>query len=82
MIYQICDILVSGNTWDSAFLNISFEPQNSLTHQIWSIDRYKQGQYFCEILGTIWMAGANFRAIFNVAACSNYSIANYVKFPV
>ena len=29
------------------FLNISIE-NNSLSHQTWPIDRYKQGQYFQE----------------------------------
>ena len=55
---------------------------NSLTHQTWPIDRYKEGQYFSEIFWTIWRTGAKFQALFNLAACSNYSVTNYVKFPV
>ena len=32
-----------------AFLNISFEPQLiTQAQQTWSVDRYKQGQYFYE----------------------------------
>ena len=27
MVYQICDDMIAIGTWDSAFLNISFEPQ-------------------------------------------------------
>ena len=55
---------------------------NSLTHQTWSINRYKQGEYFSEIFCTIWRTGAKFQILFNSAICSNYSITNYVKFPV
>ena len=34
------------------------------------------------IFWTIWRTGAKFQALFNLAACSNYSTTNYVKFPV
>ena len=52
---------------------------NSVTHQTWSIDRCKLGQYFSEIFRTIWKTGAKFQALFNSATCSNYSINNCVK---
>ena len=55
---------------------------NSLSHQTWPIDRYKNRQYFSEILWAIWNTRAKFQALFNVATCSNYAITNYVKFPV
>ena len=55
---------------------------NSLTHQTWSIDRWKQEKYFSETFLTIWRTGVMFQALFNLATCSNYSIINYVKIPV
>ena len=51
------------------------------THQTWSIDRHKQGQYFSEIIWAIQKTGAKFQALFNLATCSNYSRTNCVKFP-
>ena len=56
--------------------------QNSWTHQTWSIDRYRQSQYFPEIFWTIWGTGAKFQVLFSLATFSNYSITNHVKFPV
>ena len=82
MIYQICDIMMSINTWDKRYFWIYLLNHNSLTHQTWSIDRYKQGQYFFKIFWTIWRTGVKFQALFNLATCSNYSITNYVKFPM
>ena len=55
---------------------------NSLTHQTWSIDKYKQGQHFSEFVWAIWATGAEFQTLFNWATCSKYLITNYVKFPV
>ena len=55
---------------------------NSLTHQTWSIDRCKQGQYFSKIFWATQRTGAKFQALFNLATCSNYSRTNYVKFSV
>ena len=49
------------------------------THYTWPIDRYKQGQYFSGIFWTIWRTGAKFQDLFNLATCSSYSIASYVK---
>ena len=77
MIYQICNAMISISTQDIYLLN-----HNLLSQQTWSIDRYKQGQYFYEIFWMIWRAGAKFQALFNLATCSNYSITNCVKFPV
>ena len=47
-----------------------------------SIDRYDQGKHFSDIFQTIWRTGAKFEALFKLATCSNYSITNYVKFPM
>ena len=80
IIYQICDVMMSISTWDRMHSNISFEPQ--LTHQTWSIDRYKLGQYFREMFWTIWRTGDKFRSLLNLATYSNYSRTDYVKFPV
>ena len=55
---------------------------NSLTHQTWSNDRYKQGEYFSETFWIIWMTGTKFCVFFNLATCFNYSITDYVKFPM
>ena len=76
MIYQICDVPMM-----MSILNISLN-HNSLTHQTWSIKRYKQAKYFTEIFWTIWRTGAKFQALFSLATCSYYSITNYVNFPV
>ena len=46
MIYQICDFMMIISTWDRVQFWIYLLNHNSLTHQIWSIDTYKQGQYF------------------------------------
>ena len=81
MILQICDVMRSISTWDGVYFWIYLLNHDSLTHQTWSIDRYKQRQYFSEIFLTIWRIGATFQALFNLAICSNYSITNYVKFP-
>ena len=54
----------------------------SLTHQTRWINRYKKGQYFSKIFWTIWWTGSKFQTLFILATCSNFSIANYVKFPV
>ena len=64
-----------------AFLNISLN-HNSLTRQIWSIDRYKQGQHFFEIFWMTCRTRAKFQTFSNLATCSNYSITNYAKFTV
>ena len=63
MIYQISDVIMSISTWDGAFLNIYILNHNSLTHQTWSIDRCKQGQYFSKIFWVIQKTGAKFQAL-------------------
>ena len=70
------------STWDRVHFLICLLNHSSLNHQTWSTDRYKQGQYFSEIFWTIWRTGAKFQALFNLTTCSNYSMTNYVKFPV
>ena len=82
MIYQICDVMMSIITWDRVHIWIYLLNQYSLSNQTWSIDRYKQRHYFPEIFWTIWRTAAKFQAHFNLATCSNYSVTNYVKFPV
>ena len=79
---QICDVVMSINTWDRVHFWIYLLNHNSLTHQTCSIYRYKQGEYFSEIFWTTWMTRAKFQALFNLATCSSYSTSNYVKFPV
>ena len=66
----------------TGFIFIYLLNRNSLSHQTWPIDRYKQGQYFSGIFWTILRTGAKFEAFFNLATCSNYSITNYIKIPV
>ena len=44
-IYQICGVMNSISTWDRVHFWIYHLNHNSLTHQTWSIDRCKQGQY-------------------------------------
>ena len=78
MIYQICDVTVSISPWGRVHFSIYLSNHNSLIHQTWSIDRYKQGQYFSEIFWTIWRTGATFQAVFILATCTNY-LTNYVK---
>ena len=78
MIYQICDVTVSISPWGRVHFWIILLNHNSLIHQTWSIDRYKQGQYFSEIFWTIWRTGATFQAVFILATCTNY-LTNYVK---
>ena len=82
MIYQICDVMMNISTWDRGHFWIYCLNHHSLTHQTCSIDRYNQGLYFSEIFWTIWRTGAELQALFDLATCSNYSITNYVKFPV
>ena len=45
------------------------------------IDMTKEN-IFSDIFQTIWRTGAKFEALFKLATCSNYSITNYVKFPM
>ena len=79
---QICDVMMSSSTWDMVHFWIYLFNHNLLSHQAWSIDRYKQKKYFSEILWTIWRTGAKFQALFNLATCSSYLIINYDKFPM
>ena len=74
------DVIMSR--WDRAHFWIYLLNHNSLNHQTWPIDRYKQGQSFSVIIWTIWRTEATFQAFFNLAACSNYSTTNYVKTPI
>ena len=50
MIYQICDVMMSIDTWCKVHFWIYLLNHKSLIRQIWSIDRYKQGgKYFSRI---------------------------------
>ena len=82
MIYQISGVMMSISTWNWVHFWIYLLNHNWLTHQTWPIDRYKQAQYFSQISWAIWKTGAKFQAPFNLATCTNYSVTNYVKFPV
>ena len=63
-------------TVDRAYFWIYLLNHNSLTHQTWSINRYKHRQYF------VWRTGAKFQVLFSFVTCTSYSITNYFKFPV
>ena len=78
MLYQICDVMMSISTWDRVHLWMYFLNHNSLTHQTWSIHKYKPGQYFSKTFWIIRRTGAKF----NLPTFSNDLITNYVKFPV
>ena len=82
MNYKICDVMVSIRTWNRIHFWIYLLNLNSITRQTCSIDRYKQRQYFSKIFRGIWRTGAKFQALFTLATCCNYSITNYIKFPV
>ena len=83
MIYQICYVIVSIRTNDRVhFWTYLLNHNNSLSHQTWPNDRYKQEQQFSGIVWKIWRTGDKFQDFFNLATCSNYSINNYDKIPV
>ena len=44
MIYQICDIMMNIIIWDRVHFWLYILNHNSLSNQIWPIDRCKQGQ--------------------------------------
>ena len=46
MIYQTCDVMMSISTQDRVHFSIYLLNHNSLSHQTWPIDRYKEGQEF------------------------------------
>ena len=64
-----------------AFLNYLWN-HNSWSYQTWSVDRYKELQYFSVIFWTIWRTGTRFLVLFNLTTCPNYSITIHVKIPV
>ena len=79
IIYQICDVMMSISIWDRVHFRIYLLNHNSLSHQTWPIDRYKEGESFSGIFWTgIWRIGAKVQVLFNLATCSNYSITHYV----
>ena len=82
MIYQISDVMMSISIWCRVHFWIYTLKHNSLTHQTWSVNRYKQGEYFSQIFWTIWRTGAKFQTLFSLVTCSNYSITYFNKFPV
>ena len=73
---------MSISTWDMVHFSIYLLNLKPLTHQTWSTDKCKEGQYFSEIFWAIQKTGAKLQSLFNLATCSNYSRTNYVKFPV
>ena len=78
MIYQICDVMMNISTQDRVHFCIYLLNHNSLSHQTWLTNRYKQGQYFSRIFWTIWRT----EAIKPLPICYNYSVTNYVDFSV
>ena len=66
--------MMSSSTWDRVDFWTYLLNHNSLTHQIWSLNRHKQGEYFPEIFWIISKAGAEFQTF--------YDLATYVKYPV
>ena len=82
MIDQICDVMMSISTRGKVHFWIYLLNYNSLSHQTWSIDRCKQGQWFSEIFWTIWRTGFKFQVFSHLLTSSNDSVMNYVKFPV
>ena len=74
--------MMSISTWERVDFWMNLLNDNSLTHQTWSSNRYKPGQYFLEIFWMIWRTRAKFQALFILTTSSNYSVTNYVKFPV
>ena len=50
MIYQICDVMMSINTWDGAFLNVSFEPQLNQVTKLGQLIDISKGDNFKESL--------------------------------
>ena len=77
IIYQICDVMMSISMWDRMHFRIYLLNHNSLSHQTWPIDRYKEGESFAGIFWTIWRIGTKVQVLFNLATCSNYSITHY-----
>ena len=73
---------VMMNTWDRVHFWIYLLNHNSVTHQTWSVDRYKEEQHFPEIFRMIWRIVPTFQALFNLATSSNYSTTDCDKFPV
>ena len=65
------DIMMSISTCDMVHFSIYLLNHNSLTHQTWSVDRCKQGQYFSEIFWVIQKIRAKFQALLNLATCFN-----------
>ena len=79
---MINQVMMSISTWDRMHFWIDHLNYNSLAHQTWPIDRYKQGQWFSGIFWRIWRTGTKFQVHFYLATYSNYSITNYVKISV
>ena len=79
MIYQICDVMMSLSTWERVHFWIYLLNHDSLSHQTWSIVKFKQGQYFSGMLWTIRWTGDKLQVFSNLTTCSNYFINNYVK---
>ena len=82
MINQICDVMMSISTWDRVYFWIYPLNHNTLSHQTWPIDTYKQGPWFSGIIWIIWRTGSKLQVLLNLGTCSTYSITNYVKIPV
>ena len=75
MIYQICDVIMSIYRVHFWIYLLNY---NSLSHQTWPINRYKDNkiQESFEQFRGLRLISMSF---FNVATCFNYSITNYVQ---
>ena len=64
-----------------ASLNISFDPQLVKSPNL-AIDRCEQEEWFSGTFWRVWRIGTRFQVLFDLAFCSNYSIANHAKIPM
>ena len=83
MIYQICDAMMSITTWERVHFWIYLLNHNSLSHQTWSIDRYKQGSQFSGTFWTIWRTGvfqfSNLLQLLNNLLSQDFSVLFFEK---
>ena len=76
MNFWICDAMMIVSTQESVHFWIHLLKHSMLGSEIWSTNRYEQGQFFSEIFWMIWRTGAKFQTLLNLAACSNCWITN------
>ena len=81
MIYQVSDVIMSINTWNRVHFRIYLLNCNPLSHQTWSIDIYKQGQYFSRIFEQILapFQFSNLLQVLNNQLCQDSSVLFFRK---